>query len=67
MSCVTASSELLVLVLVAAVDDVLTAVAALVVEVLVVFLARASSAFSKSEVDEDEMADTDMTRLPSES
>jgi hypothetical protein len=32
-----------------------------------VFLARASSAFSKSEVDEDETADTDMIGLPSES
>ena len=64
MSCVTASSELLVLVLVAAVDDVLTAAVALVVEVLVVFFARASSAFSKSEVDEDETADTDMIGAP---
>ena len=64
MSCVRTLSELLVLVLLAAVDDVLAAVVALVVAVLLVLVAIASSACSNCETDE--TADIDKIGLPSE-
>ena len=63
ISCVRVSSALLVLVLLATVDDVLTATVALVVAVFFVLAAMDSSACSRS--DADEMADTDKTVLPS--
>jgi hypothetical protein len=65
ISWVRVSSELLlVLVLLAIVDDVLTAAVALVVAVFFVLAAMVSSVCSRS--DADEMADTDKIVLPSE-
>jgi hypothetical protein len=65
ISCVRTSSGLVLLVLLAAVDVVLTAAAALAVAVLFVLVAMASSACSKS--DADETTDIDKIGLPSES